>query len=56
MDHLHVNNSSLELDLDYVPNSIICSTNSTGELLRGGVGGAELQKWERSSPKQSNTP
>jgi hypothetical protein len=34
-----------------VPNGTIYSTNSTIELLHGGVGGAELQKRERSSFK-----
>ena len=47
------NNPFLELVLGSVPNSTTCSTNSTVELLHGGVGGAELQKLERSSPKLS---
>jgi hypothetical protein len=46
MDHLHANNLflELELELDCVPNSTICSTNSTVELLHGEVCGAELKK------------
>jgi hypothetical protein len=41
MDHLHVNNLFLELELNYVSN-----TNSLVELLYGGICGAELQKQE----------
>jgi hypothetical protein len=51
MDHLHGNNSFLELEQSYVPNSTTCSTKSMVELLRGGVHGAELEKQERSSTK-----
>jgi murein endopeptidase len=53
MDHLHANNLflELELELDCVPNSTTCSTNSTVKLLHGEVCGAELKKWERSNPK-----
>jgi hypothetical protein len=42
---------SWRLELDSVPNNTICSINSTVELLYGGVGGAKLQKQERSSSK-----
>jgi hypothetical protein len=41
MDHLHANNPFRLLELGCVPNSITCSTNSTVELLDGGVHGAE---------------
>jgi hypothetical protein len=51
MDHLHGNNSFLELEQSCVPNSTTCSTNSTVELLHGGVRGAELEKREWSSAK-----
>jgi hypothetical protein len=33
--------------------SSTCSTNSTVELLHGGVRGAELEKREQSSPKHA---
>jgi len=52
MEYLHGNNPFLELEQSYVPNSTSCSTNSTVELLHGGVRGAELQKLV----KQSQTP
>ena len=42
-----------ELELNCVPNRSTCSRNSTVELLCGGVGGAELEKVEQSSPKQA---
>jgi hypothetical protein len=51
IDHLHGNNPFLELEQSCVPNSTTCSTNSTAELLYGGVRGAELEKRQRSSPK-----
>ena len=51
MGNLHENNSFLKLEQGCVPNSTFCSTNSTVELLHGGVRGAELQKLEQSSPK-----
>jgi hypothetical protein len=51
MDHLHGNNSFLELEQSCVPNSTTCSTNSTTKLLHGGVRRAELEKRQRSSPK-----
>jgi hypothetical protein len=51
MDHLHRNNPFLELEQSCVSNSTTCSTNSTVDLLHGGVRGAELEKRERSSPK-----
>jgi hypothetical protein len=50
---LHINNSFLKLELGYVPNSTTCSTNFTVELLRGGVGRAELKNRSRVV---SNTP
>jgi hypothetical protein len=52
MDHLHANNPFMELELACVPNSIICSTNSTVKLLYDGVRGAEL---ENRSKAVSNT-
>jgi len=51
MSHLHENNPFLKLEQSCMPNSTSCSTNSTVELLHGGVRGAELQKLEQSSPK-----
>jgi hypothetical protein len=51
MDHLHANNSFLELELACVPNSTICSTNSTVKLLYDRVRGAKLEKQEQSSLK-----
>jgi hypothetical protein len=53
MDHLHANNLFLELELDFVPNSSTCSTNSTVELLHGKVCGAELKNRSGAVP---NTP
>jgi len=44
MDHLHENNPFLDLEQSCVPNSTTCSTNSTVELLYGGVRKAELEK------------
>jgi hypothetical protein len=51
---LHRNNLFLELEQSCVPNSTTCSTNSTAELLHGGVRGVELEKRQRSSPKHLN--
>jgi hypothetical protein len=51
MDHLHENNSFLELEQNRMSNSTTCSTNSTVKLLYGGVRGVELEKQERSSTK-----
>jgi hypothetical protein len=50
MDHLHANNSFLELELACVPNSTI-STCSTVKLLYDRVRGAKLEKQEQSSLK-----
>lgn len=51
MDRPHENDPFLELEQSCVPNSTTCSTNSMVDLLHGVVRGAELKKWERSSPK-----
>jgi len=51
VDYLHENNSFLELEQSCVPNNTVCSTNSTIELLYGGVCGVELEKREQSSAK-----
>jgi hypothetical protein len=37
INHLYRNNLFLELEQSCVPNSTFCSTNSTVELLYGGV-------------------
>jgi hypothetical protein len=50
-EHLAEHCMFLELELGCVSNSTTCSINSTAELLRDEVGGTELQKRERSSPK-----
>jgi len=49
IDHLHGNNSFLELELGCVPNGTICSTNSTVELVTELLE-RSCKNWSRAVP------